>query len=190
MERMRHASHGTPMIHSLKACSSAISFLTRTGMYLSGIATVVMALFMTFEVVARQFFGFSTMVADEWPSYLLVFCTFFGLAYTMETKGFLQVEFIFGVLSGKTQRALCSILILLALAYSVVLDYHLIAFVYASYSKGIVSISISQTPLYIPQIFMPLGMTFLVLELMKEWIHSLIELTSGGAPSESREDHR
>ena len=177
------------MTSALKGCSSAISFLTKTGMYLSGIATVVMALFMMFEVVVRQFFGFSTMVADEWPSYLLVFCTFFGLAYTMETKGFLQVEFLLGVLSGKTQRLLHAFLILLALAYSVLLDYHLISYVYASYSKGIVSISISQTPLYIPQVFMPIGMTFLVLELMKEWIHSLIELIGAGAISKSCEDH-
>jgi TRAP-type transport system small permease protein len=178
-----------PMTSALKGCSSAISFLTKTGMYLSGIATVVMALFMTFEVAVRQFFGFSTMVADEWPSYLLVFCTFFGLAYTMETKGFLQVEFLLGVLSGKTHRILHSFLILLALAYCVLLDYHLISYVCASYAKGIVSISISQTPLYIPQVFMPIGMTFLVLELMKEWVLSLMELIGAGAPSESCEDH-
>ena len=173
-----------------KACAMIISLLTKSGMYLSGVAILLMALFVTFEVVARTLLGFSTLVADEWPSYLLVFSTFLGLAYTMESRGFLQVEFFLKMLSPKHNKLLHSFLLSLGLMYSIVLDYYLIHHASISYSRGIVSISLSQTPLYIPQLLMPIGMTIFVLQLMKLSIQSFFDLFTPYGPCNQGEDHK
>ena len=170
------------VLSAFKVYTAIISFLTRVGMYLSGLSILVMAVFVTFEVVARTCFGFSTLVADEWSAYLLAFATFLGLSYTMESKGFMQVDFILGRLSQKHNKMLRFLLLFLALMYSILLDYYLISHTFASYSRKIVSTSLSQTPLYIPQLSMPIGMTLFVFELIKEWIRSMFDLLASDAP--------
>jgi TRAP-type C4-dicarboxylate transport system permease small subunit len=76
-----------------------------------------------------------------------------------------------------------SALLFLALIYSILLDCYLIHYTFASYSREIVSTSLSQTPLYIPQLVMPIGMTLFVFELIKEWIYTLFNLLTADAPS-------
>jgi TRAP-type C4-dicarboxylate transport system permease small subunit len=167
-----------------------ISFLTKLGMYLSGIAIFLMALFITFEVVARRFLGFSTLIADEYSGYLLVFITFFGLAYTMKTKGFLQVEFVIKRLSGRSYQTLHFILLTLALFYSLVMQYELVIFTWSTYVNDIVSVSISQTPLYIPQLCMPIGMIIFILELGEQWCRAAFALFPAVNSDSSERDNK
>jgi len=174
----------------LRIAGMVISFLTKLGMYLSGTAIFLMSLFITFEVVARRFLGFSTLVADEWSGYLLVFITFFGLAYTMKTKGFLQVEFVIKRLSGWRYQALHLILLTLAVFYCLVIQYEIVIHTWSTYVNDIVSISISQTPLYIPQLCMPIGMMIFILELGEEWCRAAFELFSAANSYSSKEDNK
>jgi len=152
-----------------------ISSLSTVGMYISGAGILIMALIITFEVIGRYLLGFSLLVADEWSGYLMVAVTFLGLAYTMKEKGFLRMKLLTNRLSQKKRSFLNIFLILIALAYSVLIDYKLFLFAYSSYSRGYSSVSIFQTPLYIPQIFMSLGMTLLVLELLREGLQSFYQ---------------
>jgi TRAP-type C4-dicarboxylate transport system permease small subunit len=153
-----------------------IDFLSTAGMYASGIGISLMALFITLEIAGRHLFGYSMLIVDEWSGYLLVIVTFLGLAYTLKTKGFLQIEFFLNRLSPRLRSIFNAVLILLALLYSLVIQYKLIVHVWSSYTTGQVSISISQTPLYIPQLFMPVGMSLLILQLIKEGAHAVFDL--------------
>jgi TRAP-type C4-dicarboxylate transport system permease small subunit len=152
-----------------------ISSLSSVGMYISGAGILIMALIITLEVIGRYFLGFSLLVTDEWSGYLMVAVTFLGLAYTMRERGFLRMELLIKRLSPQKRNFLNIILILVALTYSVLIDYKLFLFAWSSYTRGYSSISISQTPLYIPQIFMSLGMTLLVLELFREGLQSFYD---------------
>lgn len=162
---------------------AAIDFLSTAGMYVSGIGVFCMALFITLEITSRHLFGYSLLVVDEWSGYLLVFVTFLGLAYTMKSNGFLQIEFFLNRLPSRSRRMFHFALILLALLYGILIDYRLMLYTWSSYVTGQVSISISQTPLYIPRLFMPLGMSLLVLELLRESILSLLDLLEAGRPN-------
>ena len=174
----------------LKIGGRFISVLTKMGMYFSAAAIFFMSLFITFEVVSRRFFGFSTLIADEWAGYLLVFVTFFGLAYTMKTRGFLQVELVITRLSGRRSQALHLILLTMALFYSIVMEYELVIYTWSTYVKNIKSVSISQTPLYLPQLFMPSGMIIFILELMAEWFQSAFALFFSDKSHFSRGDNK
>lgn len=160
-----------------------IDFLSTAGMYVSGIGIACMALLITLEITGRHLFGYSMLVVDEWSGYLLVIVTFLGLAYTMKTHGFLQIEFFLNRLSLRSRRVFHFALVLLALFYALLIDYKLMLHTWSSYVTGQVSISISQTPLYIPKLFMPLGMFLLVLELLREGILSLLDLLEPGNPN-------
>lgn len=153
-----------------------IERLSTAGMYVSGIGVFIMSILITVEILGRYFFGFSLLIVDEWSGYLLVMVTFLGLAYTMQTRGFLQIEFLLNRLSYRKRHLFNLFLILLALVYSLIIGWKLILYTWSNYSAGIVSVSISQTPLYIPQLFMPLGMALLILQLINEAIRSILGL--------------
>ena len=153
-----------------------IERLSIAGMYVSGIGVFIMSILITIEILGRYFFGFSLLIVDEWSGYLLVMVTFLGLAYTMQTRGFLQIEFLLNRLSYRKRHLFNLFLILLALVYSFIIGWKLVLYTWSNYSAGIVSVSISQTPLYIPQLFMPLGMALLILQLISEAIRSILRL--------------
>jgi TRAP-type C4-dicarboxylate transport system permease small subunit len=155
-----------------------ISLFSTVGMYVAGFGILIMAVLITTEIVGRHLFGFSILVVDEWSGYLLVMVTFLGLAYTMKTNGFLQIEFLLNRLSPKQRRIFHTFLISVAFFYSILIDHKLITYTWSSYATGLVSVSISQTPLFIPQLFMPLGMTLLALELLRQGVLSLRGLPS------------
>jgi TRAP-type C4-dicarboxylate transport system permease small subunit len=150
-----------------------IGVLSTGGMYASGAGVFIMSVLITIEITGRYLFGFSLLVVDEWSGYLLVMVTFLGLAYTMKTKGFLQIDFLVNRLSQRRRHLFNIFLVLIALIYSLVIGWKLIIYTWLNYSTGAVSVSISQTPLYIPQLFMPLGILLLVLELIREAITSI-----------------
>ena len=91
----------------------------------------------------------------------------------MKSKGFLQIDFLVNRLSQRRRHLFNIFLVLIALVYSFVIGWKLIIYTWLNYSTGAVSVSISQTPLYIPQLFMPLGILLLVLELIREAITSI-----------------
>jgi TRAP-type C4-dicarboxylate transport system permease small subunit len=150
-----------------------ISLLSTIGMYISGVGIFVMSVLITIEIAGRYVFGFSLLVVDEWSGYLLVIVTFLGLAYTMRAKGFMQMELLTKRLTPRKRNLLTIFLVIVALSYSILIDYRLILIAWSSYSTKYVSVSMAQTPLYIPQLFMPLGMMLLMLELLREGFQSL-----------------
>lgn len=127
-----------------------------------------MTLLISVEVFSRTLLGFSTLVGEEWPSYMLVAIVFLGLAATYKANAFIIVEIVFARLRNSQQKAIRFICILLAIVFVALFDYQLISFVVSSYFKGSKSISFSETPLFIPQAAMPIGITLLGLQLIKD----------------------
>ncbi len=145
-----------------------IVLLTNLGLWISGIAVLFMIFLITLEVAGRKLFGFSTLVADEFSGYLLVVTTFMGGAYTLTTKGFTRMEVIYNRFKGGSRWMIDLAFNLVSLVFLMIVDYWAWVHVLSSYRSGLTSISIFQTPLYIPQLFMGIGVTFLVLQVMLE----------------------
>jgi len=130
----------------------------------------LMSLLIIVEVAARLFLNASTLISEEWSGYLLVYLGFLGLANAFKLNSFLTVEIIFDRLSHDVRKKLKICSMILAIIFLVILDYELITFVLSSYQKNLKSISYSETPLVIPQIAMPIGISLLSLQLLKELI--------------------
>ena len=145
-----------------------IAFLTNLGLWTSGVAVIVMVFLITLEVAGRKLFGFSTLVADEFSGYLLVVTTFMGAAYTLKTKGFTRMEVIYNRFKGRGRWIIDLVFSLVSLIFLIIVGYWLWVHITSSYRSGLTSISILQTPLFIPQLFMGIGVSFLLFEVVLE----------------------
>jgi TRAP-type C4-dicarboxylate transport system permease small subunit len=132
----------------------------------SGAAVVAMTALVTVEVLSRDLFNRSTLVADEMSGYLLVALTFLGLAPTLRGGGFIRIDTYHARLRGGGRVALDLAIHLLALGYAVLLDWYLWRLTLDAWRLGTTSIQISRTPLWIPQGCMAVGGLLLVLDLL------------------------
>ncbi len=158
----------------MKIVERVITFLSKLSAWISGIFIVLMILLITLEVAGRKLFGFSTLVADEFSGYMLVLITFMGAAYTVKTEGFTRMEVIYLRFKGKGRWVFNVLVNLIALIFLLIIDYWIWTFVLSSYRADTKSISIVQTPLFIPQLFMGLGVTLLVFEVILQFSLSLL----------------
>lgn len=160
----------------IRLLSVTVDGLARAANWAALISLVAMTLLINVEVFSRTLFGVSTLVGEEWSSYLLVYLVFFGMVHTFKESAFINVEIVFARLDKRTQDFLSCISLVLAAGFAVLLDYQLVTFVLSSYLEGVKSISFSETPLFIPQVAMPIGMTLLSLQLLRDGIRSAVAL--------------
>ena len=132
---------------------------------------MVMVLLITLEVVGRKLFGFSTLVADEFSGYLLVVATFMGAAYTLKMKGFTRMEVIYNRFRDRGRWIIDLVFSLVSLIFLIIICYWLWVHITSSYRSRLTSISILQTPLFIPQLFMGIGVSFLLFEVVLEIVN-------------------
>jgi TRAP-type C4-dicarboxylate transport system permease small subunit len=132
----------------------------------SGIAVVVMTALVTVEVLSRNLFNRSTLIADEMSGYLLVALTFLGLAPTLRGGGFIRIDTYHARLRGGGRVALDLVIHVLALGYAVLLDWYLWQLALDAWRLGTTSIQVSRTALWIPQACMAVGGLLLVLDLL------------------------
>lgn len=140
---------------------------------LSAVGALVSALGMAFivglilvETVLREFFNSSTLVASEYGGYALVALVLFGLSYTMREQGFIRITLLYMHLS---ERAQCVADIVCGLAASGIIAFVLhyaIQMVYETWELEMTADSISETPLWIPQLSIPLGLTLFLLQTL------------------------
>jgi TRAP-type C4-dicarboxylate transport system permease small subunit len=143
------------------------------GLSLSGFAVLCMVGLVTADVVSRRFLGFSLLIADEVTGYLLIAVTFLGAAYTLSAGGFVRMELVYRRLRGKGRWVVDISIHLVSLGYLAIIAYWLGVYVVSSYRSGVTSISIAQTPLYIPRLFILLGVLLLMLEVATRLIYLL-----------------
>lgn len=146
------------------------AFFCAFGLWIAGFALFLMVLLVLGDVIGRKFLGYSLLIADEYAGYSLVAVTFMGGAYTLRTGSFTRMEVLYNRISGKGRWIIDLTINLVGLAYLLIIDYWLWVLIKTSYSSGETSISIAQTPLYIPQFFMGLGVTFLAFELVLQLV--------------------
>jgi TRAP-type transport system small permease protein len=158
----------------LRILARWIDLASAVSNYIAMLSMAVMSFLILVEIVVRRFFGTSTLISEEWSSYLLAYVIFFGLANAFKMNMFIQVEIVFGALPKRVQSALRTFSIFSALLFVIIFDYYLITFVLSSYHKHLRSISFSETPMVIPQIAMPIGITLLGLQLLKTGLLRLV----------------
>lgn len=158
-------------LETLIACAAKVA---------SAICQVIVAammLLITLEVISRSVFHYSFQVTDELASYLLVGLTFLGVNVALRENALFRVEFLFDRLPAPLRPVFQLAFDVLSLLVAAILEYQLVQLVLSSMSRDNRSMSILSTPLYIPQLIMPIGMAVMILMLLASIVRDVIDFS-------------
>ena len=143
-----------------------VNKLSLWGAYLSSLVLISLVCLVLTEIFIRHFFDISTMIADEYSGYLYLASIFLGLAYTFNEKAHIRINIITSRLSKKSNTFIDIIAGLITITVLSFAFYRSILFTYDSYEFEMLSEAVSETPLYLTQIVMPIGITLFILAVI------------------------
>lgn len=143
--------------------ASGENIVSKMGAYLASILLVLLVGLILVEIFGRSFFNYSTMIADEYSGYLYLALVFLGLGYTFEKEKHIRITLITSRLNERSKRiadivaGFCITAILLFILYRSWL------FMADTKEMEMVSENVSETPLYLTQIPMVLGIIIFII---------------------------
>ncbi|ADG92942.1 Tripartite ATP-independent periplasmic transporter DctQ component [Arcobacter nitrofigilis DSM 7299] len=150
----------------MKIFYSFINKLSLWGAYLSSLLLISLVLLILTEVFIRYFFDMSTMIADEYSGYLYLAAIFLGLAYTFNEDAHIRINILTSKMSKKSNRFIDVFAGLITIFILIFALYRTILFTYDSYDMQMVSEGVSETPLYLTQLVMPIGISLFILAVL------------------------
>ena len=135
---------------------------------LAALAIVIILVIVCAETVLRQFQA-SLLVTDEIAGYLNAAAIFLGLAWTLREGGFIRVEILYDRATGRLRQAIRWLIVLSATAFAAILLWVCTRHVIYAFDRDTRAVSVLDTPEWIPQSAMVLGLVVLLLQLVA-WI--------------------
>jgi TRAP-type C4-dicarboxylate transport system permease small subunit len=150
-----------------------IEGLCRAGAFLSALFMGLIVLLIVVEIFLRSLFNASTLITAEYSGYFLVSVVALGLGYTMQHRAHIRITLIWDRLSSAMKRRIDILMGTISSAICLFAIYYSILMVYETYSLGMRADSIVETPLWIPQLAVPVGIFLLFLQLIALILRSL-----------------
>lgn len=151
-----------------------VDTLSKVGAYLSALFMVLIVALISVEIVLRTFFKTSTYISSEYSGYLMVAVALAGLSYTLRTDGHIRITILLVKLPPQVQRYLEAAAILMALLITGFICYHAFQMAIDAFTYEMTADSISQTPLYLPQALIPIGLFGLCVQLLAQLLRKLL----------------
>jgi TRAP-type C4-dicarboxylate transport system permease small subunit len=149
----------------MRAFQATVFGISKGAAVVSATLLVLMVLHILLEIVLRSFFASSTFVLDEFVGYGVAAMTFLSLGYALETDSLIRVQLLLGRSAPPVRRGLE----ILAAGLTLALTLFLIAYFWRSFarnwSRGAVSQSIAEVPLWIPEGLVLFGILLFALQL-------------------------
>jgi len=118
------------------------------------------------EIFLRTFFKTSTLISDEYSAYFFVAVVMLGLSYTFKENGHIRITIILSRLSPKLEKIFDIWTSFIAFAISSFLFVYSLKMVVETYQLGMRADSIAETPIFIPQIVLPVGFFIFSLQIL------------------------
>ena len=150
----------------MKTFTNFINRLSLWGAYLSAILLVSLVTLILTEIFIRYFFDMSTLIADEYSGYLYLSAIFLGLAYTFKEGAHIRINILTSRMSKKTNRIIdifAGIVTIIVLLFAL---YRSVLYTFDSYEMEMLSEAVSETPIYLTQLVMPLGISLFILSAL------------------------
>lgn len=132
------------------------------------------------EALSRSLFNYSLGFVEEVTGYCVVMLTFFGAAIAMRSGSLFQVHFLYDALPRAGRVWLTRIFVLVALLICGVLIWKTNDLMLSSFSRGKFAPTVLRTPLWIPQLLLPIGFGMIGIFLIEQFL-----LTTGRSKSKS-----
>lgn len=153
--------------------TKSTKMLCDVGAFIASALLIGLVLLILVEIVLRYFFNTSTMRADEYSGYLYLAIVCFGLGYTFLRDGHIRITFLTAKISSKASSwvdIFAGIVTLIVLIFAFV---RTVLLVIDSYETGVLSEGVSATPLFIPQLALPLGFLLFILAVISFVLHRI-----------------
>lgn len=151
---------------------SFADFLARVGAYLAGAVLVGMVGLILWEIVLRSVFHTSTFVMDEFVGYGVASATFMALAHALGQGQIIRVGLLIERVPPTARRWLEVFSALVGMVTVAVLISFFWLRVARAWSRGSVSNSIAQVPMWIPEAIVMGGLGLLWLQLLAHLVRN------------------
>ena len=150
---------------------------------LCGIALVAMIVLIGAEAIARNIFGFSLQVTDEVGGYLLVAVSFLSLSVAQSRGAFHHVELVQANLRVRGRLISGLVFDLLSLGACAIITWQLVCQEMKSWQTGDTAATPLGTPLWLPQLVMPIGTALFCVAIVRSIVRKA-QLLLGSATRE------
>ena len=140
---------------------------------LCGIAVLLAAFILTYEVIVRYILRVPTVWEIELSVFLAIMATFVGAAYGLKDGAHVNIDLVTRLLPKHVQRKLSIVTAILSLVFCILIAWKGWEMWWEAFSKGWVSESLWSPPLSIPYFFLPFGFTLLCLQYIVEIVRIL-----------------
>ncbi len=140
--------------------------LQNFGAYLSSFLFLALVVLIMSEIILRSFFNVSTMIAGEYSGYFYLASVFFGLGYTFKEDGHIRITILTSKLSPPKRRAVDIFAGTITLLLITFIFYRTILMVKESYDFDMVSETVSETPIYLTQLALPIGLLIFCIAIL------------------------
>ena len=162
-----------------KILTLIIEGLTRLTGWIAALSLVAAAIIVTEGVIVRKVFGVSTIWQIEASVFLLIFVVFTGAAFVQKNEHHLNVDLVVIHLSPKTREITLIVVSIISCILAVVLAWYAWPMWWEAVVNKEHSESLWGPPLWIPYLFLPLGMTLLFFQYILYILNKINALRSG-----------
>lgn len=166
-----------------KIFSKIINALTYITGWTAALSLVAAAIIVTEAVIVRKIFGVSTIWQIEASVFLLIFTVFAGAPFVQKNEHHLNVDLVLIHLSARTREILLVIVSIISCLLAALLAWYAWPMWWETVVNNEHSESLWGPPLWIPYLFLPLGMTLLFFQYII-YIHGKITALRKGEISE------
>ncbi len=156
-----------------------MALVTKLAGVIAGALVLAVGFMIVYEIIARGVFNSPTEWVTELSTYAVIIAGFLGMGVTYAGGKHIQVDILIMHFSPKVRCWVEFVTCILALYYSYV-------FVVEGWAMTMLSIAFDNrapttlsTPLWIPQISMPIGLAILALQIFGTILHDFHKMTTG-----------
>jgi TRAP-type C4-dicarboxylate transport system permease small subunit len=155
-----------PLVALSRRLSRVAAALSAVGAVLAGLVFVLMSLLVVTEVLLRAISGRSTLVATEFSGYALATMIYLSLGFTFRSGAHIRITFLNDRLPVAGRRWLDFVLSAFAAATVAYAVRAVLEMATTSFRRGTVAYTVAETPLYIPQAIILVGLIVLLVQLV------------------------
>jgi|Deesub1362B_J571_1020462.scaffolds.fasta_scaffold00130_52 TRAP-type C4-dicarboxylate transport system permease small subunit len=173
--------------HSLERVVTEISEKTvPIERLIAGASLFLASLLVTISVFLRYLFSYSIGEFVEITGYLIIWSTFFGASHLLYKNGHLTIDVLLIRVSERKKLVLQTFAYTCGTFFTLLLTFYGLVLVIQSIQLDVRSISALRTPMWIPQMVIPLGGSIMFIRFLQKALSHFRLLTSntGGAETD------
>lgn len=157
----------------MRALIRALARLQIIAIYTASALILVLVLLILIEIVLRSFWNVSTLIVGEYSGYIYLAIVFLALGYTFSQDGHIRITLLTSKIENKTQKIIDICVGMLLLGLLVFIFYRVMLMVIDTYQFEVVSETVSETPIYLTQLSVLLGIGFFIFAVLEFLLRKL-----------------